>query len=231
MADLREQLHAYIHDARNAGETDSAITEELVLFGWSRAIIERALEGKTLPPIAPWRGDGATSAVSSGRKEPIAVVQNLSTRGYEYYLMFIGLWGTLISTLVIAHMYINSMFSDESRMYSDGYSYDTDSEYTFWITVLVVCLPVFAYFFRRLMLAEKRDPLLRKDPSRKKLIQTTQTVSFLACLVNLAIFVYALINGSSDGISIGQFFVHLLATIVVAGSTFFFYWRDEHREN
>lgn len=238
VSDPRNDLKDFVAKLRAEGKHDDFIREELSVSGWSNGIIDRALGGVELAPISPWNGSVATSASASNQSlhgnnksshEPIAVVQNLSTRGYEYYLMFIGLWGSLVATLVMAHLFIDNAFTKETTtLYGGSYS-QSDPEYSFWITLLVVLLPVYLYFFRRLRIAESKDTTLRKDPSRKKLIQTTQTVAFIACIVNLLIFVYAFMNSTSSDISVGQHFLHLIASIFIAGGTFFYYWRDEHR--
>lgn len=238
MSDQRNDLKDFVAKQRAEGKHEDFIREELSASGWSNSIIERVLSGVELAPISPWNGSGVTSVSSSNQSvpvygktshEPIAVVQNLSTRGYEYYLMFIGLWGSLVATLVMTHLFIDNAFTkDLTASYGGSYS-QSDPEYSFWITLLVVLLPVYLYFFRRLHIAESKDKTLRKDPSRKKLIQTTQTVAFIACIVNLLIFVYAFMNSTSSDISVGQHFLHLLASIFIAGGTFYYYWRDEHR--
>lgn len=149
--------------------------------------------------------------------QSVAVVKTLSVRGLEYLFMSICLWigaaGLIWSLLLL----VNGK---------------TDAQLlAFPVTSLVVCGPIFAWFFIRLKKAELANPALRFDPSKRRTSQITQLVAFLTSLFNIITFVYLLIASTAGNsvISIGTAVVNLLVILAVAGGILAYYWVDEHR--
>ncbi len=150
---------------------------------------------------------------------PMAVVQVLSTRGVEYTMMMLCLWllaGSLIWVLL--------------ALVNGAAHYDI---LTFPVSLMIVCVPIFAWFFLRLKKAELANPALKLDPSKRRLTQFTQVIAFAACLFNLIAFVYLLMSKMAGHAapSIWKDFVNLAVILVVAGGILAYYWNDEHRGN
>lgn len=158
-----------------------------------------------------------TDLSAHANAQPIAVVNALSVRGVEYTMMMLNLWilaGALV-WLAIA------MLNGET-----GFSF-----LAFPAALLIVCVPVFSWFFVRLRRAELLNPELRFDPSKRRLTQFTQIVTFAACLFNLIAFVYlilAKIGGDNTG-SLVKPLLDLVVVFVVAGGILAYFWADEHR--
>ena len=148
---------------------------------------------------------------------PMPVVKVLSVRGVEYLMMTLALWfgaASLIWSLV-------SVVNEQT-----GLSY-----LAFPIATLVVCVPIFAFFFLRLRKQELVNPALRFEPSKRRMSQITQVLAFLTCLFNIITFVYLIISkiGGDSEASLVKAFLSLLMVLAVAGGILAYYWFDEHR--
>jgi uncharacterized Tic20 family protein len=147
----------------------------------------------------------------------IAVVKTLSTRGLEYLFMSIALWFAATGLAWALLLLVNGQTKAQLL--------------AFPATSLVVCGPLFAWFFIRLKKAEIANPALRFDASKRRTSQITQTIAYLASLLNIITFVYLVIasTSGSNSISIGKSVLNLLVILVVAGGILAYYWVDEHR--
>lgn len=178
-------------------------------------------------PHAVWTGgdsqieprtNGASAMPTPTRDDqPMAVVQALSVRGVEYAMMTLSLWfaaGALAGVLL--------------SIFNGGTSF---SVLSFPLALLLVCVPVFSFFFIRLKRAEIVNPALRFDPSKRRLTQFTQIIAFATCLFNLIGFIYLVLQkiGGESTMSLGKAFLNLLVILVVAGGVLAYYWFDEHR--
>lgn len=232
-------LTEYIAAARAKDHDDDQIRRDLVDAGWDPKLVAAGLKpDNDLPVPLPQDADLATTHSSRPAHhhpdaKPQPVVQNLSTRGLEYIIMFIALAVAAISLGSILHSSINSLFGSTSSFLDGG------GRVSFASSALIVSLPVLAFLFLRLKKAELSDPELQFDPSRKRAVQITLVVTFLVGLGNIIYFVYSLMSGaggrgefntvgSSASYSLLGNFVHLVITLAIAGSIFIYYWRDEH---
>ncbi len=110
---MSEQLRSFVDDARNKGMSASDITELLVEEGWSRAEIASTLYGEmNVPrPLHPVNLNRSLAGLDNrGNNDPIAVVNNLSTKGFEYSIMFVSLWASAVSLGIVLHQFVNSVF-------------------------------------------------------------------------------------------------------------------------
>jgi len=166
---------------------------------------------------AGYSNDPLPSADYDAEVMPIAVVQVVSTRGVEYAMMTLALWLGATSLLGVLLSLINGGTSA--------------AVLAFPASVLVVCLPVFSFFFLRLKKAELLNPELKVDPSKRRLTQFTQLIAFATCLFTLIAFVYFLISTISGvgGTSILKAILDVIAILVVAGGILAYYWVDEHK--
>jgi hypothetical protein len=245
----------FITKARERGLTDKDIKHKLLAGGWTEAQAADALTASIAddlvpppPPSAqtvPTPGSHAMAAAgvthsyhaaqSSDAKNqpthPISVVENLTLRGFEYKIFSVTLVLALVALIFVADFSIGS--SDWSSM-------------AFPLTVLIVTGPLALFLFMRLHRAELLQPELRKDPSRRKVVQGIQLVTFLGVVVHTIIIVYLLLSGHYSSTSTGfgldegsgtshggdllSDILRWLITVVLAGGTFLYYWRDDHRK-
>lgn len=231
---MAETVEAFVKQAREKGLDDGEIRRRLSNGGWPAGDIDAALDDLTVPPPPNSQAGDMPLRHSDHSRQPIAVVSNLSVRGFEYMVMFITLLTTAFSVGMLAHTFIDSSFNKATNSYSYGEANPVSS---FAITLLIVSFPIFAYMFLRLKKAEITDPSLRKDPSRRKLTQFTQLITFLFGMGYIIYFIYALITPErhsyysvSNSPGVLEQFLHTLVTLVIAGGIFVYYWRDEHRE-
>jgi len=223
----QKALADYITAARKKGHDDAQIKADLVAAGWEAKQVSAALKNEDDLPVPPPPPHGASEA-------PRPVVQNFSTRGLEYIIMFIALAVSAIALGAILHSSVNSLFGSGQSVLSSGGSVP------FAASALVVGFPVLAYLFLRLKKAEFEDDSLRHDASRKRAVQLTLVVTFLVGLGNVIYFVYSLMAGTESdpynsfgspaANSLLGNFVHLVITLAIAGGIFMYYWRDEHQD-
>lgn len=176
----------------------------------------------TVPPVVPdppAPNSSIPNGVPGDGTAPLAVVQVLSTRGVEYTMMMLCLWLAAGSLLWVLLALLNG-----------GNHFDVMA---LPVSLLVVCVPIFGWFFLRLKKAELANPALKLDPSKRRLTQFTQVITFAVCLFNLIAFVYLLFTKLAGHTtpSIGKDLLNLVIILVVAGGVLAYYWNDEHRGN
>ncbi len=150
---------------------------------------------------------------------PMPVVKVLSPVGVEYVFLTIALFvsaGALMGVLLL--------------LVNGGTEF---SSLAFPTATLVVSVPVFALLFLRLKKMELRNPALQLDPSKRRSTQFTQIVAFIVSLFTLIGLVFSVFAklGGQGSVSIGKAFLDALCVLVVAGGIFYYYWRDEHKNN
>jgi hypothetical protein len=227
------KLDAFVEQARSKGLHNQEIKDLLNDVGWDKETIAKAVYGdwiKVPKPEHPATALNSMSA-SAASSEPISVVQNLSTRGFEYSIMFVSLLVSAFSLGLILHQFVNGVFTEPITT-EYAYSGSEGGEYAFPATLLLVTLPIFVYMFLRLKRAELDDPALRKDPSRKRMSHFTQFLAFAFGVGYIVYFLYTLLSGSTDSNgagSVAESFFHMLITLGIAGTIFGYFWNDEHR--
>jgi hypothetical protein len=169
------------------------------------------------PPAPQSAQQLSNNSPSADDISPIAVVQALSVRGVEYWMMSMTLYLGAAGFLGILLALING-----------GISFQILS---FPISLLIVCLPLFSYLFLRLKKAELANPKLKLDPSKRKLTQFTQVITFAISLFDIIGIVFAVL-ATVAGHGFGPLWKYLLNSAVVlavAGGILAYYWIDEHR--
>jgi mannose/fructose/N-acetylgalactosamine-specific phosphotransferase system component IIC len=149
----------------------------------------------------------------------MAVVEVFSTRGVEYAMLTICLFlaaGALIGLLL-------------ALVNGAGHF----AVLAFPISLLIVTLPVFSFFFLRQKRAELANPALKLDPSKRRLTQFTQIVAFAICLFSVIAFVFLIFSKVSGqgGLSIVKGLLNLVIVLAVAGGILAYYWHDEHQRS
>jgi hypothetical protein len=222
-------LTDYIAAARKKGHADDQIKVDLVAAGWNAKAVASALNPSDELPVPPPPPDQDSNV-------PRAVVQALSTRGLEYIIMFIALAVSAFALGSVLHSTVNTLFTSYDSVLSSG------GTVPFAASALIVAFPILVYLFLRLQKAELADPALLRDPSRKRAIQLTLIVTFLIGLGYVIKFLYSLLSGpqeygytmmstSSSANSLLGNFIHLVITLAIAGGIFYYYWREEHRND
>lgn len=224
---MSEAVKDYIDKAREAGAGDQDILDMMVKAGWDKAVVEAALKGVSLPPPPPPPPSATTApAPATAPVAPIAVVTSLSTRGFEYWIMFLALGITASALGWVLHSLTDGAFSGGGGFYEAGVSFAS--------AALIVALPVFAFMFLRLKKAELAEPSLHNDASRRRAIQLTLIITFLIGISKIIWYMYSLFNGNanaaSEAASPGINLVHSIITIGIAGGIFAYYWRDQHKK-
>ncbi|HSX48587.1 MAG TPA: DUF5671 domain-containing protein, partial [Candidatus Nanoarchaeia archaeon] len=157
---MNQGLANYIDKARQTGASDQDILEMLVEAGWAKPVAQAALKGESLLPPPPPPPSNATA--SPGPAAPVAVVTSLSTRGFEYWIMFLSM-GILAGSLGwVLHSLTDGVFSGGGSFYEAGVSVAS--------AALLVALPVFAFMFLRLKKAELSEVALHNDASRRRAV-------------------------------------------------------------
>ena len=224
---MNEQINTYIKNKREAGVSDQEIRTNLISAGWQPEMVDSALSGKIndAPPPPP-----PAPSQTAPASPPVAVVQTFTTRGLEYVIMFISLWVTATSIAFLLHNIVNTAFGNVDD-YLDTAPIATAS--------LIVALPIFTVLFIRLKKAEKENPEIMNDPSRKRAVQLTLVVTFIVGLWNIIWYLYSFLNagnavdtyaGSATSLNPVGDLIHTLISVGIAGSIFAYYWREEHRK-
>lgn len=226
-------LIEYIRNARAKNASNDDIKAILIAGGWPTERVDAALSANLDLPSPPPPPDVSQNpplitAQNPVKQAPVAVVQSLSTRGFEYIIMFISLWFTASALGWILHNLVDGLFGES------GYY---ESLVSFSASALIVALPVFSIMFLRLKKAEQSDPLLTHDPSRRKAIQLTLVVTFLIGMLKIMGYIFSLLNGESNGVFFNNSqatnplasLVHTLITLFISGSIFAYWWRDQHK--
>ena len=214
---MANEISEYVARKRGEGQTDNQIREKLLSVGWDAASIERELSGDN---------DDVPRPPAAGAPTP--VVQSLSTRGFEYSIMFISMGFFAVALGSIMHSVVDQLAGTESYL-TEAVPIAT--------ATLLVSFPIFALLFLRLKKAERDNVTLRHDPSRRRAIQLTLGVTFIWGLIKVISYVYGLLNASGGGNYFGgessavSEIIHLVITLGIAGSIFAYYWRDTHRSD
>lgn len=223
---MNTELQNFVSKARERQMGDEEIRQKLVTSGWPEADVTTALNGTDdlLVPVPP---SGSSEALKSAG-HPISVVENLTPRGFEYKIFSVSLILALLAIVIIANL-----------MFSGG---DKWASAAFPLTMLIVTGPIATFLFLRLHRAEQTIPALKHDASRRKVLQAIQLITFLALIGHTIVLLYLIISGQySNSMSLNYSgstaskpnligdIIRWLVTVVVAGGTFLYYWRDEHK--
>jgi len=223
---MESEVDKFIAKARERGLEDKYIKQKLIDAGWNERDANDVLGDGLIVPPPPSLVESRAHAKPKNH-EPIAVVQNLSVRGFEYAIMFISMLISAFAVGALAHIFVYDLFDKVGDTYDYGQSDPTSA---FLVTVLIVCFPIFAYMFIRLKKAELDNPNLRSDPSRRRWSQFTQLVAFLFGIGYLVAFLYSLINPDSTKNSFLMVFINMAITLVIAGGIFIYLWKEDHRK-
>ena len=152
----------------------------------------------------------------SQNRESVPVVKVWSVRGVEYGIMSFMLWflAASLTWVLVALVTGNAGFIELSPP----------------LALIIVSLPVFAFFFLRLKKAELEEPSLRFESTKRRFSQITQVVSFaVTFFATLTIVAATLAKLGGDDSEIVKTILGALMFIIVWGALFGYYWFDEHK--
>ena len=231
---MSQEIQNFIDAAKQKGLSEHEIKQKLLSAGWEHTLIDSALEGLAVP-MPPKQDDlSVPSPNPVSISQPVTIVQNQSTRGLEYNIMFLALLVTAFGFAGLLHDLVDLITNTSVYEHIGG---------VFAITSLVVLGPIFTILFFRLRKAEESEPNLRKDPFRKKWVQSTLLFSFLIGIGHIIYFVYSILSpdrnsaydyyqsGATAGSETTALALHVFVTLVVVGGIFAYYWVDEHKSN
>lgn len=162
-------------------------------------------------------GQLSTKGLTFNGVESVPVVKVWSVRGVEYAIMSFMLWALAIALTWVIVSLINGQ---------TGFVNLSGA-----LSLMIVSLPIFGFFFLRLKKAELANPDLRIESTKRRFSQITQIVSFFVIFFASLGLVSSLISatsGETDGL--GRTVGTALVFIVVWGALFAYYWFDEHRQ-
>lgn len=166
---------------------------------------------------APTSSSLGNASLVSADGDPVPVVQVLSIRGVEYLMMTLALWFVAAALMWALLALVNGRTGFEIL--------------AFPISMMLVSSPLFAFFYIRLRKAELENPALRTEPSKRRLSQITQVITYLICLFNLIGFVYVIMTkiGGTGEVSIGKAALNVSVVLAISGGILAYYWFDEHK--
>ncbi len=207
---MNEQLQQFIENAKQKGLDDQTIRTKLITAGWPEQDVNQALMPDDLQvPLPPAKVAGHTKADTL----PISLnEQGRRVKVFEYHIMFLTLWIAVIAIVWI----INVFLFTSSRTFI-----------TFPLTALLVSLPLVLILFFRLGHLEDADPDLKLLPERLRMVQSTQSLSFIVLLVHTIFALYQILSGSH---SAGQQALSWCASLIIFGGLFAYYWQDTHKK-
>jgi hypothetical protein len=203
-------LQDYIKAARTKGHNDEKIKLDLVSAGWDEQSVADGLKGEE-PPTATLLGTDSS----------IKIVALSTAAGLEYAIMFLSLG-------VAAASFIGILFSAIDKTY--GPVTVSSGHVPAVAAALIVSFPIFAGIFLWLNKREQRQPELRKDQNRKRIVQLSLIVTFLIGLGLVTLYAYRLLNAVELKSSPLVEGLHLITSLGVSGLIFGYFWFDEHRK-
>lgn len=208
---MSSELESFISKAREKNWPDDAIRSKLLAGGWEDGQISAALGDDLLVPTPP---SGGFHQASSDSAAPLSKTEEtVKIKIFDYNMMFVTLWIAAISTFVM----INALlFGTEGSLFK------------FPLTALIVSAPVFLVLFTRVRKLEVQDPQIKHVAARLHLIQATQNLAFIIILLHSIFALYQVISGSKTAF---QQVISWLATLIIFGSIFIYYWSDTHKSS
>lgn len=232
----------FIKSKRDAGLGDDEIRSKLLTGGWSESEVSAAFSSLDndipLPPSQQEAIPPAPAQTVAPQAQPVAVVQQLSTRGVEYGIMFYSLGFGAIALGGLLH----SLIDLNMRPRNDSGAFYGGEMLAVQGIIALVTIPIFLFMFLRLKHAEQNDASLHQDTSRRSFIQKTLIIAFIWGIWAFAYNAYQLVTGADSFTAYGNTefdqgtfvmarILHMLITLAIAGGIFTFFWRDEHKKN
>ncbi len=193
-------LQPFIAHARSKGMDHQTIRMLLLSSGWKEKDIVEALSEATLdmPVPAPEDRGGAREA-------------------FFHLLAFVTLYTSVVSVLVLLFEYLNRLFPDVAF---DSAYYDDTSFIRWFIAMLIVSFPLFAWMSKMIIKDIAKNPERAWSPVRRWLTYLTLFVTACVLVGDGITLLFYLLEGE---ISI-RFILKVLAVLAIAGMVFTYYF-------
>lgn len=148
---------------------------------------------------------------------------------FEHILMFITLYVVSISLALVLYSLVDKWFpglNPSLNRFSSGFNTSQADSLRWYLALLIVSYPLFAFFFLNVTKRTIANPLLRNIDIRKILIYLTLFVTFIIMFYNVFYTVYSFLNGNIYP----NFLLHLATTLGISG-TIFVYFAYQVRED
>lgn len=207
---MDSRLLDFTQKALSAGMPRSEIVEALQSGGWAEADIEHALHA------------------FADVKFPIPVprpVPYLSAREvFVYLVLFVSLYAAAFDLGALLFELINRRFPDPvDNAFLVRFS---DERIRWYISGIIIALPLFLFTFRLVTRAIAKDPTKRASRPRKWLTYLTLFVASVSLASDLMVLVYNALGGE---LTI-RFLLKVATVAVIAGGTFLFFLADMRKE-
>lgn len=194
-----QEIDQYVLGARNQGFSDEQIKTQLLKAGWDEKDILVALTPKLSTQVLPPSVSHFSMWVT-----------------FQYVILFISLYVSMIALGGIAHFAVDQLIQDNLRSYADmGSSYTIK----WYLAAIVVSFPIFSILFLTVKRQELVKPAIKNIKSRKLLIYLTLIATFLVIIWKLITTIFNFLDGSLTTRTLA----HILVTAGISGSMFFYY--------
>lgn len=197
-----KQLKDFIAHARKKGMDHSTIRMLLLSAGWKERDIAEAMteESLDMPIPLPTDGGGARDA-------------------FFHLLSFVGLYTTVISTIILFFTYINYIFPDAALEQYPADMTGMQTTIRWSIAAIIVSYPLFIWM-SRLLLAEMRKHAEKAVGGiRRWLTYFTLFVTASVLMGDLITLLFYMLNGE---LSI-RFILKVAVILAIAGMVFMYY--------
>jgi hypothetical protein len=214
-----QNLKNYIKNKRDQGLIDGEIKQKLLSVGWSENLINQAiLEDDEIP--LPNHSESIPAPKYNREELPAGNFWD----AFEHIVMFISLYIFSTALALILHYMVDKYLSQTALdSYNSYRSSSMDDEYiTSCLSAIIVAFPIFLYLFRKITNRTLKNPLLRKNRSRKLLTYMTLIGTFIILVVQAITTVYSFLNGNITF----NFLAHFAVTCSISGAIFGYYFSE-----
>jgi len=219
-----EQLNDYIQQARKAKASDDEIRSRLIEVGWSRELVDQALNTSRhhLPPAPAPQSIDAASPASTQHKPHVSIGM---WEGFEHVLMFLSLYTFATSFGLLVHQYINIWLpaaAGSGGFFGGDGTRASASIIRASIASLVVSFPLFAFFYLDIIKRTLQNPDIKHIRSRKFFIYLTLVGTFVIGVAKVVQTVFAFLDGNVTV----NFIAHVVLTITIVALIFIRFLAD-----
>jgi hypothetical protein len=222
-----QELINYIKKTLDLNISKEEIIQKLVSNGWSPEQINTAFfaiensiptpnQSPTIPPISP------PSTTTTTNNQPIGSMFD----SFLHILLFISLYISALSLLNVLYHLINHFLPPID---TTTYAYATTmkkSTLTWYLSSLVISIPLFSFLFIYINKKTKDFPALRQLKTRRFFTYLTLIITFILSIIELISLLSSIFSGNLTVNDFLQFMVMLAVSLSI-----FFYYFNEVRED
>jgi hypothetical protein len=206
-----DELVPFVREALRLGQDRAAITDALRQAGWTEEQTDVAL--------------GAFADVAFPIPVPRPKPYLSAKEAFWYLVLFTTLYLSAINLGTLLFHLIDLALPDPT---DTPYAVSSAKQSIRWaIAILIVAFPLFVFMNRLVSHALRRDPAKRASKVRKWLTYLTLFVAVCVLLGDGSTLIYNLLSGDLTS----RFLLKALTVAIVAGSVFWYYFRDLRRDD